>query len=129
MMRALTVQASILLAVFLTHLQMLYSSCGSIVSCETVGRAGGAAAMIRAILKNGVIKPAEPLPPDWVEGQELLVDRQFPSEDPQEIDRWAAQLDEAAAAIPADDAATLERALTDVERHSKEGVRREWGVP
>lgn len=85
--------------------------------------------MIRALLKNGRIVPAEPLPADWADGQELLVDRQPPSDEPGDIDRWARQLDEAAATIPADDFETFERTLEEVERQSKESVRREWGLP
>jgi hypothetical protein len=80
--------------------------------------------MIRALLKNGRIVPAEPLPADWADGQELLVDRQPPPDDPADIDRWARQLDEAAASIPADDLKALERSLEEVERQSKESVRR-----
>ena len=29
--------------------------------------------MIRAIVQNGVIRPIEPLPPDWQEGREVIV--------------------------------------------------------
>ena len=29
--------------------------------------------MIRAIVQNGVIRPVEPLPPDWQEGREVIV--------------------------------------------------------
>ena len=67
--------------------------------------------MIRALLKNGKIVPAEPLPTDWADGQELLVDRQPPSDDPADIDRWAQELEEAAISIPQDDFETFERAL------------------
>lgn len=83
--------------------------------------------MIRAVLKNGVIHPAEPLPADWPDGQELLVDRS-PSDDPEEINRWARELDEGASRIGSDDLADFERALQDVERSSKDAVRREWGL-
>jgi hypothetical protein len=85
--------------------------------------------MIRALFKNGRIVPTDPLPPDWAEGQELLVDSMPPSDDPGDIDRWARQLDEGATALPADDVAAFERLLHEVERQSKESVRREWGLP
>ncbi len=29
--------------------------------------------MIRAIVQNGVIRPIEPLPPDWQDGREVVV--------------------------------------------------------
>ena len=84
--------------------------------------------MIRAILKNGLIRPAEPLPPDWQDGQELLVDRPGPSSNAEDIERWARELDEGASAITAEDATALERALGEIERESKDAVRREWGL-
>ena len=30
--------------------------------------------MIRAVIKNGVIQPVEPLPTDWEDGREVVVD-------------------------------------------------------
>jgi hypothetical protein len=85
--------------------------------------------MIRAILENGLIRPAEPIPPDWQDGQELVVDRRGSTSDPADIDRWAREMDEGAQAITAEDAVAFERALVDVERESKDAVRREWGLP
>ena len=29
---------------------------------------------IKAVLRHGVIQPIEPLPPDWADGQELVVE-------------------------------------------------------
>lgn len=49
--------------------------------------------MIRAVYRNGVIYPAEPIPPEWSDGQEVCVDWVFeePSDDLDEIERWDAQ--------------------------------------
>ncbi len=46
--------------------------------------------MIRAVYRNGIIYPTEPVPPEWSDGQEVRVDWGFeePSDDPDEIDRW-----------------------------------------
>ncbi|GMU23654.1 MAG: hypothetical protein AMXMBFR13_37320 [Phycisphaerae bacterium] len=46
--------------------------------------------MIRAIYRNGVIYPSEPVPPEWSDGQEVRIewDLTEPSDDPAEIDRW-----------------------------------------
>ena len=85
--------------------------------------------MVRALLKNGRIEPVEPLPPEWAEGQELLVDARRPSDDPADIDRWARELEEGSAGISPEDARELEQALAEIERQSKEAVRREWGLP
>jgi hypothetical protein len=46
--------------------------------------------MIRAVYRNGLIYPAEPVPPAWSDGQEVRVEWDFaePSDDPAEIERW-----------------------------------------
>lgn len=46
--------------------------------------------MIRAVYRNGVIYPAEPVPPEWSDGQEVRVEWDFaePSDDPADIERW-----------------------------------------
>jgi hypothetical protein len=47
--------------------------------------------MIRAVVKNGVIQPLDPLPAEWKEGREVVVDdlaEQLPSES-DEFDRWS----------------------------------------
>jgi hypothetical protein len=49
--------------------------------------------MPRAIFKNGMIYPLEPLPPEWSDGRELLVeDAQEPDESPEAIDKWYQEL-------------------------------------
>ncbi len=83
---------------------------------------------IKAVIHDGQIQPLEPLPPDWVEGQELVV------EDPEllptrsEIEQWAKELEESTAKIPPEEHERLERALEGIERESKDAVRREWGL-
>lgn len=49
--------------------------------------------MIRAVYRNGVIYPAEPVPTEWFDGQEVRVEWGYdePSDDPEEIDRWDAE--------------------------------------
>lgn len=49
--------------------------------------------MIRAVYRDGVIYPAEPIPPEWSDGQEVRVEWGYdePSDDPEEIDRWDAE--------------------------------------
>jgi hypothetical protein len=57
-----------------------------------------------------------------------MVDARSPSDDPADIDRWARELEEGAAGVSAEDAGELREALEEVERQSKEAVRREWGL-
>ena len=46
--------------------------------------------MIRAVYRNGVIYPAEPIPPEWFDGQEVRVEWGYdePSDDLEQINRW-----------------------------------------
>lgn len=49
--------------------------------------------MIRAIYRDGIIYPEEPVPLELQDGQEVRVEWDYsdPSNDPQEIDRWDAE--------------------------------------
>jgi hypothetical protein len=44
---------------------------------------------IKAILRDGHIQRLEPLPPDWADGQELLVEQPASIETRAEVDAWA----------------------------------------
>jgi len=57
---------------------------------------------IRAILRDGHILPLEPLPPDWVDGQELAVEDPDLFANAAQVDEWANDLDKAIAQIPLD---------------------------
>ena len=83
---------------------------------------------IKAIVHNGSIQPLEPLPSDWVEGKELLVEDSAiaPAGD---LEAWAREIDEAASQLSAQDHDRFREALDEVERQSKEATRREWGIP
>lgn len=85
--------------------------------------------MIRAILKNGVIQPIDPLPPDWQEGQELSIDS-LPngSDDPEAIRRWADELRRRAAEVPEEDHARVAELLAEQDRIAKDSVRKQMGL-
>jgi hypothetical protein len=83
---------------------------------------------IRAVVKNGAIQPLGPLPAEWVEGQELVVEEPLPAESEADLNAWAAQLEAGAARLPAEDTERFLKALDEVERESKEAVAREWGL-
>jgi len=84
---------------------------------------------IRAILRHGIIQPVEPLPPDWAEGQELVVEEPQTDGAQAEIGQWAQELEAAAAQIPAEEHDRFLKALEEVEKESKEAVRKQWGLP
>lgn len=46
--------------------------------------------MIRAVYRDGLIYPAEPVPSEWADGQAVNVESDFhvPSDDPGAIARW-----------------------------------------
>jgi len=84
---------------------------------------------IKAILRNGLIQPVEPLPPDWTEGQELVVEDPEVAVAASEVEQWSREIEAAAAKLPAEEHDRFRRAMDDIERESKETVRREWGLP
>lgn len=84
---------------------------------------------IKAILRHGVIQPIEPLPPDWTDGQELVVEEPNPPRADTEISQWAKEMDAATAQIPAEEHERFLKALDEIERESKEGVRKQWELP
>jgi len=83
---------------------------------------------IKAILRDGRIQPLEPLPRDWTEGQELVVEEPESADAEAEINQWATDLDKSTAQIPVEEHDRFLRALDEIERASKEAVRREWGL-
>ena len=84
---------------------------------------------IKAILRDGQIQPLEPLPPDWRDGQELLVEHPDLAATAAQVDQWANDMETAAARLPAEEHDRFQKALDDIERESKDAVRREWGLP
>jgi hypothetical protein len=61
-------------------------------------------------------------------GQELVVEEPDLTQTPAEIGQWAKDLEASTARIPAEEHELLERALEEIERESKDAVRREWGL-
>jgi hypothetical protein len=86
--------------------------------------------MPRAVLKNGTIQPLEPLPPEWKEGQELIVEEaKGPDLRPAAIDEWAEELDALASESDPEDEARMREAIEEHRRQGKAWVRREMGLP
>jgi hypothetical protein len=84
---------------------------------------------IRAIIRDGRIQPIEPIPPDWAEGQELVVEEPGVDAVKEKVDQWANELEAAAARLPTEEHDQFRCALEQIERESKEAVRREWQLP
>jgi hypothetical protein len=70
--------------------------------------------MPRAVLKNGVIRLVEPLPPEWRDGTELQVERSSEGVNvtvEESTDRWMDEVEALAARIPAGDDEKLVAAI------------------
>jgi hypothetical protein len=85
--------------------------------------------MLRAIVSHGEIRPLEPLPDDWQEGQSLRVEKADDGEARvEEIDRDFAVLTNLCETSEPADEERLERALQEARRQAKEQVRRQMGL-
>lgn len=84
--------------------------------------------MVRAILRDGTIRPVSPLPEAWPEGQELVIEVAAPLPSVDDWDSWSREIDELAAKIPPEDFERVEIALADADKKAKEMVRRQMGL-
>ena len=84
--------------------------------------------MIRAVVRNGTIHPIEPMPSEWVDGREVVVEDAESPKLVEDIDRWYRELQADATAIePADDL-TLQEALSEVRRQAKQLALHKMGL-
>jgi hypothetical protein len=82
--------------------------------------------MIKAVVKNGVIVPCDPLPENWQEGTEVEVDKSLcPPGAGDELDHWFAELQAIAAEGDPEDDRRLEEALREIRPREKELARTE----
>lgn len=85
--------------------------------------------MVKAVISQGEIRPLEPLPADWGEGQALRVEKIDDGEPPpEELDRDFADLASMCQSSDPTDEERLERALQEARRQAKEQVRRQMGL-
>lgn len=86
--------------------------------------------MIKAIVKNGVVVPRDPLPSDWQEGTEVEVERSngAPENGVHPTDAWMNEVESIARqGNPADDL-RLDSATQDVHRREKDLARKRLGA-
>jgi len=83
---------------------------------------------MKAVLKNGVIYPQEPIPTDWSEGTELEVAKAPAESDADAVDRWYEELDAVCSHMDPDDSATLMKAIQEVRQQEKELARKQAGL-
>lgn len=81
--------------------------------------------MIRAVLRNGVIEPTDPLPASWSDGHEVLItDASGP-----EQDAWYREMEAEAAQMDPRDGDRLMSALVRAHEEAKELARSELKLP
>jgi hypothetical protein len=81
---------------------------------------------MKAVLKNGVIYPQEPLPKDWDDGTELRVEK-YPdaSEQADGLDRWMARVQASADQMDPADEVILEKSVRGIREQARELARKE----
>jgi hypothetical protein len=85
--------------------------------------------MIRAVYRDGAIQPLDTVPAEWHEGDKLVVEQVETMPTVEEIDKWAADVEAAAAKIADED---HDRAMAAIAQHraeAKKWARREMGLP
>jgi hypothetical protein len=85
--------------------------------------------MIRAVYRDGAIRPVDDVPVGWQEGDKLIVDQEETTPTPEEIDAWVADVEAATSQILDED---HDRAMAAIAQHrseSKRQARRELGLP
>ena len=84
--------------------------------------------MVKAVVSRGEIRPLEPLPADWQEGQPLRVEKADDGEMPlEQIDHDFAVLASLCEASDLANEEQLDQALQEARRQAKDQVRRHMG--
>jgi hypothetical protein len=85
--------------------------------------------MVKAVVEGGGIRPLEPLPADWQDGQRLRIEKAEDGEPSvAEIDRDFGVLAALCEASEPADEEALERAVQEARHQAKEQVRRQMGL-
>jgi hypothetical protein len=74
--------------------------------------------MLKAVLREGLIVPLEPLPPEWEEGTVLEVGRGTAAQF--DIDAWAHTMNELCSDSTAEDEAAMRNTIEEHRRQAKE---------
>lgn len=85
--------------------------------------------MIRATIQNGMIHPLEPLPPDWQDGRELIIEEAETLPTASQLETWVKEIQEAVAEVRPEDRDALERALAEADRVARQQVRKDMELP
>jgi hypothetical protein len=88
--------------------------------------------MTRAMVKNGMIVPIDPLPEEWADGRELWVEEAEHAANAkksnQPLDQWIQEVEESAAQVDEGEWQKMQAVLDAMHKEAKEQVRREMGL-
>jgi hypothetical protein len=85
--------------------------------------------MIRAVYRDGAIQPLDQVPPEWHEGDKLVVEQVETTPSAEEIEEWAAGVEAAAAKISDEDHDKVMAAISEHRAEAKRQMRQEMGLP
>jgi hypothetical protein len=85
--------------------------------------------MIRAVVQNGVIRPVDPIPPDWLEGHQVIVE-DADSGSIDDLESWYLELQKLGPAkYEPGELERVQAVLNEADEEAKAAVRREMGLP
>jgi hypothetical protein len=84
--------------------------------------------MPRAVLKNGVVVPTEPLPSEWKDGKELVVEEVARQDNSEDVDRWIQEMEASTGQIDLQEWQELQATLDQMHDEAKAMVRRQMGL-
>ena len=79
---------------------------------------------MKAVLKNGLIHPQEPVPEDWSEGTEVEVEKLYSPTAGDALDEWFAELEAGCSQMDPEDEKRLHDAINEIRAQEKELERR-----
>jgi hypothetical protein len=85
--------------------------------------------MIHGIVQAGTILPLEPIPPDWDDGQRVVIEltADVSGDERARIEQWYADLEALGPAqYEPGEREAIEKFMADADREAKEFMRRSW---
>ncbi len=85
--------------------------------------------MIHGVIQNGTILPLDPIPQEWSEGVEVVIEAapRAAADERARIEQWFAALEALGPAqYEPGERETIERFMSDADRDAKESMRRSW---
>jgi hypothetical protein len=84
--------------------------------------------MIRAVVQNGNILPIDPMPPDWVEGHQVIVEDADPLPIG-DLDGWYRELQELGPAeYEPGEKESVQAIMIEADKQAKDMVRQQMGI-